>query len=106
MKQDGRANLPADPLQSMDLGEFGSRFRTGELTALSITEQYLARIAALEPRMQAFVQVAEEHALNAARGVDRMRAAGNDLGPLMGVPVTVKDLFTVQALARPRLGSA
>src|SRR5262249_37326030 len=41
-----------------------------------------------------------------ARGVDRLLASGTDLGPLMGVPVTVKDLFTVEGMGRPKLGSA
>jgi len=95
----------ADPLQSISIAEFGMRLRRRELTAESATVSYLALIAALEPRLGAFTHVAMDEALSAAQAMDRLLAAGVDLGPLMGVPVIVKDLFTVDGMPLPKVGS-
>jgi aspartyl-tRNA(Asn)/glutamyl-tRNA(Gln) amidotransferase subunit A len=97
--------LPADPLERIGLAEFGSRLRSGATTSESATRAYLDRIAALQPRLDAFVHVAADRAVEQARGVDRMLAAGADLGPPMGVPVAVKDLFTVDGMPMPKCGS-
>lgn len=57
---------------------------------------YLTRIEALDPRLGAYAHVAAEPALAAARALDRLLAAGTDLGPLMGVPVAIKDPLAVE----------
>ncbi len=46
------------------------------------------------PQVHAFLHVAPEQALAAARAVDARRAAGEPLGPLAGVPLALKDVFT------------
>src|SRR3546814_99103 len=58
----------------------------------------LARIAALNHRLQAFQVVDADRARQAARAVDELLAAGTDLGPLMGVPIAVKDIIAVEGL--------
>jgi len=92
------STLPLDPLASEGLAGFARRFRTGELPARAVTDAYLARIEQLDPRLDAFVHVAPELARSAADAMDALRAAGTDLGPLMGVPVAVKDLFAVDGM--------
>lgn len=72
--------------------------RRGELTAVGLVESTFARIAALEPKLQAFTHLDQERALMQARGIDLLRQSGVDLGPLMGVPVAVKDLFSVDGM--------
>src|SRR6185437_1493177 len=101
----GMKSLPADPLEAITLEEFGRRLRGGGISVESATRAYLERIALLEPKIAAFVHVAEAKALEQARAIDRLLAAGTDLGPLMGVPVAVKDLLTVDGMPRPRCGS-
>ena len=86
---------PPSPFASVTLEEFGARFRRGEISAHETAATMLARIEALEPKLAAFVFVDPERALAHAEGIDRLRAAGVDLGPLMGVPVAIKDLFSV-----------
>ena len=86
---------PRSPFAGVTLDEFGARFRRGELSARETTATLLARIKALEPKLAAFVVVDAERALAQAEGVDRLWAAGVDLGPLMGVPVALKDFFSV-----------
>ena len=92
------AGLTPDPLAAGGIAEFGERLRRGATTAEATVEAYLARIEALEPRMGAFEYVASEQAPSAARALDGLLAAGTDLGPLMGVPVAVKDLFAVEGM--------
>jgi aspartyl-tRNA(Asn)/glutamyl-tRNA(Gln) amidotransferase subunit A len=78
--------------------------RGGEATALDVTEAALARIARLNPTLNAFTDVTADRARKRARAVDADRAAGKPLGPLAGVPFAVKNLFDVQGLAT-RAGS-
>ncbi len=92
------AGLTPDPLAAGGIAEFGERLRRGATTAEATVEAYLARIEALEPRLGAFEYVASEQAPSAARALDGLLAAGTDLGPLMGVPVAVKDLFAVEGM--------
>jgi aspartyl-tRNA(Asn)/glutamyl-tRNA(Gln) amidotransferase subunit A len=90
-------NLP-DPLSGLSLSEFGSRYRAGTITSESVTVAYLERISVLNPRLLAFEYVAAESARATARALDKLLAAGIDLGPLMGVPIGVKDLFVVDSM--------
>ena len=59
---------------------------------------HLARIADVNPRINAVVQLRAEAALADARASDRARASGGSLGPLHGVPITVKDSFDTEGL--------
>lgn len=93
-----RAGVPADPLRDIGLAGFAQAFRSGRLTSEAVTRAYLDRITALDRRLGAYELVAGETALAAARVIDRLRAVGTDLGPLMGVPVAVKDLMAVEGL--------
>ena len=90
-------SLPPDPLASGIAG-YARRLRQGEITAQAATEAYLGRIAALDSKLGAYQHLAAEPALAQARALDRRRAAGDDQGPLMGVPVAIKDIFAVDAM--------
>ncbi len=90
--------LTPDPFGPGGIAGFGRRLRAGEVTAEAAVEACLARIEALEPELGAFEHVAGEYALAAARAVDRLLAAGTDLGPLMGVPVAFKDIIAVDGM--------
>ena len=90
--------LPADPFVPGGIAAFAARLRRGEITAEAAVRAYVERIDVLEPRLQAFEHVAAEMALETARSLDRLLAAGTDLGPLMGVPVAIKDLYAVEGM--------
>ena len=98
MEHTAITTLPPDPIERGGLAEYGRRLRSGETSADAAPRAYLDRIEALEPRLGAYECVAGERALAAARALDALLAAGTDLGPLMGVPVAVKDLFAVEGL--------
>jgi aspartyl-tRNA(Asn)/glutamyl-tRNA(Gln) amidotransferase subunit A len=90
--------LPPDPLEPGGIRPFGERLRRGAITAEAATVAYLARIEALDPRLSAYECVAAEPALATAQALDRLLAAGTDLGPLMGVPIAIKDIFAVKGM--------
>ena len=78
-----------------DRGRAGGRHRRrATCSAVEVTTAHLDRIAAVDEQVHAFLHVAPEPALAAARAVDQRRAAGEPLGPLAGVPLALKDVFT------------
>ena len=83
-----------DELITMTAAEMSAAMAAGEVSAAEVTAAHLDRIASVEDRVHAFLHVAGDDALAQAREIDRRRAAGEPLGPLAGVPVAVKDLFT------------
>jgi aspartyl-tRNA(Asn)/glutamyl-tRNA(Gln) amidotransferase subunit A len=70
----------------------------GEISAVEVAEAHLDRIGAVDGRVHAFLHVDTEGALAAARAVDRSRAAGEQLGPLAGVPIAVKDVIATKGV--------
>ena len=75
-----------------------------KMSALSVTEAALARIAKRDPVLNSFTDVTAERARARARGIDADIAAGKNPGPLAGVPFAVKNLFDVKGLST-RAGS-
>ncbi|MGE6608235.1 amidase [Halomonas sp. NPDC076908] len=90
-------SLPTDPLQN-GIVDFSQRLRLGHTSVLETTKAYLARIASLNPKLDAYSFVAEEQSIEMAKALDHLLSIGVDLGPLMGVPVGVKDLFAVTGM--------
>src|SRR5579859_4354535 len=78
----------------MSAAEIAAAVRGGEVSAAEVTGAHLARIEQFDGRVRAFLHVAADEAREAARAVDRRRAAGEELGPLAGVPLALKDVFT------------
>ena len=75
-----------------------------KLSALSVTEAALKRIAEHDPVLNSFTDVVADRARAKARAVDTGLAAGKAAGPLAGVPFAVKNLFDVKGLST-RAGS-
>jgi amidase len=65
----------------------------GAVSSRELVELYLERIATHNPVLNAVVTLDAERARREAGEADAVRAAGRDLGPLHGVPITVKDSF-------------
>src|SRR5215472_17865517 len=66
--------------------------------AVDAAEMLLARIDAVNPELNAVVEVRSEAALRQAAAADEAIARGDDVGPLHGVPMTIKDSFNVAGL--------
>lgn len=71
--------------------EIADRVRRGDASAAEVTAGALARLEALDPRLQAFLATFPERAMQRAKDIDARRARGEALGPLAGVPVAIKD---------------
>jgi aspartyl-tRNA(Asn)/glutamyl-tRNA(Gln) amidotransferase subunit A len=71
---------------------------SGEVSAVEVAQAHLDRIDAVDKKVNAFLHVDTEGALNAARAVDEKRARGERLGPLAGVPLALKDVFTTKGM--------
>ncbi|GAA4068935.1 Asp-tRNA(Asn)/Glu-tRNA(Gln) amidotransferase subunit GatA [Actinomadura miaoliensis] len=74
--------------------ELAGLVASGEASAVEVARAHLDRVAAVDGRVHAFLHVDEEAVLAQARTVDERRAAGETLGPLAGVPIAHKDVFT------------
>ncbi len=72
--------------------------RSGHVTAVDAVQESLGRIARLDGPVNAVVALRADQALAEAAAVDRRIAAGEDLGPLAGVPFLVKDLDDLAGL--------
>ncbi|HZY06457.1 MAG TPA: amidase family protein, partial [Ilumatobacteraceae bacterium] len=74
-----------------DALEIAAAVRAASLKAADVVEQHLAAIDGREPEIHAFNLVMVEQARERAAAIDAIVAAGNDPGPLAGVPVALKD---------------
>ncbi len=83
------------PLTSLSATELARRLAAGELSAGEVVEAHLRRIEAVNPRLNAVIVPLFERARAEARAADVARQRGQLLGPLHGVPITVKEMFDV-----------
>jgi len=77
----------------------------GAILATELAEQYYARIAAHNPLLNVYLSLTKERALEQAARVDAPAAKGEELGPLAGIPVGIKDVLVMQG-APATAGSA
>jgi amidase len=82
-------------LYSRGAGELAGMIVAGEVTSSEVVEAYLARIEEVNPDLNAVTITLAHEARVAAAEVDRARAKGSPLGPLAGVPFTVKENIDV-----------
>ncbi len=76
--------------------ELASAIRAGDISAVEATKAAMARIDSTDAAINAFTSKSYARALREAAAVDALRARGQDLPPLAGVPYAVKNLFDIQ----------
>ncbi len=81
-------------LTRMTAAELAAAVKAGETSAVDVAQAHLDRIGAVDTAVHAFLHVNTEGAIDAAEAVDERRARGEELGPLAGVPLALKDVFT------------
>lgn len=96
---DSAADVAAGPMPD-DLwragaGELAAAIRRGEVSSVEVIESHLARVEAVNGHLNAVVRVLADEARAAAQAADEVAAAGAELGPLHGVPISVKDNIAV-----------
>ncbi|MGD2031216.1 MAG: Asp-tRNA(Asn)/Glu-tRNA(Gln) amidotransferase subunit GatA [Gammaproteobacteria bacterium] len=84
-------------MHTRTLAELAELLRNGDASSEELTRHFLERIESLDSRLNAFVTVTAEQALESARAADRARAAG-EAGPLTGVPIAHKDIFCTEGV--------
>ena len=86
------------PLCRLPAAEIARRVGSRSLSAEEVTRAHLDRLASVEPKVDAFLQVLTERAVERARGLDASLARGAPAPPLAGVPVAVKDVLDIEGL--------
>ena len=94
-----------EPQEDGILNELAGAVRTLRVSSRQLVERSLERISRLDGQLNAVVALRAELALGEARAIDERVAAGEDPGPLAGLPVLVKDLEDVAGM-RTTYGSA
>ena len=78
------------------IGEMAPKVAARKITSEKLTESCLATISELNPKLNAFITVTADQALARARQADKEIAGGRYLGPLHGIPISLKDLIDLQ----------
>ena len=85
------------PIQ-LSAAEQARQVKARRLSARALTEAHLARIDDIDGRINAFLRLDRDRALARADAIDAAIAAGEDPGPLAGVPIALKDILVTQGL--------
>ena len=85
------ANHSAEPIHYLDATALAALIRTRQLSSREVVQAHLDRTAAVNPKINAVVTLMGDAALKAADAADQAVAAGAPLGPLHGVPFSIKD---------------
>ena len=80
-----------DKLWKSGVTELAEMIRSGEISSREVIQAHLDRIEEVNPKLNAVTVVLGEQALEAADKADQRLAAGEAVGPLHGVPMTVKE---------------
>jgi fatty acid amide hydrolase len=91
-----RTTAAITDLTTLTASELAQRIRAGDLTSQEVVEAHIQRIEAVNPKINAVVFPLFDQARAEAKAADEARAQGKPLGPLHGVPITIKDQFLVK----------
>lgn len=82
----------------MTIHDAAKALRQKAVSSLELTRETLSRCAQLDPKLKAFITITGELAEEQARQADQELAKGIDRGPLQGIPVAVKDVFSTRGI--------
>jgi aspartyl-tRNA(Asn)/glutamyl-tRNA(Gln) amidotransferase subunit A len=88
----------ADGIVRSTASDIATSIAKGEVSAVEVAQAHLDQIAATDGELHAFLYIDADGALAAAAEIDKARAAGEPLGPLAGVPLAMKDVFTMRGV--------
>ncbi|MDP3293944.1 MAG: amidase [Nevskia sp.] len=93
MSRGAQAAGAGDALTSKSVTEIAQMIASKQVTSVDVVKACYARIDAVNPKLNAVVATCRERALAEAAAADTLLASGKSLGPLHGVPFTIKDSF-------------
>ncbi|MGB9712817.1 MAG: Asp-tRNA(Asn)/Glu-tRNA(Gln) amidotransferase subunit GatA [Dissulfurimicrobium sp.] len=85
-------------LIDLTIKELGELYAKGEISPVEVTKAYLDRIDQVDPKIRAYITVTHELALNQAKDAQRRLDKGEDITPLTGVPLGIKDLICTKGI--------
>jgi aspartyl-tRNA(Asn)/glutamyl-tRNA(Gln) amidotransferase subunit A len=88
--------MPQQDLTRTPVHQLAQQVAARRLSPVDLVEAYLERIAALEPKLHAYVEVYGDDARLAARGAEAALRSGHAVGPLHGIPIALKDLVELE----------
>jgi aspartyl-tRNA(Asn)/glutamyl-tRNA(Gln) amidotransferase subunit A len=86
----------SSPLHYQTVAQLADQLAAGSLSSVELTKAIIGQTAAVEDRVNAFISLNQDDALAQAQASDDRRQAGTSLGPLDGIPVTLKDVIAVR----------
>jgi aspartyl-tRNA(Asn)/glutamyl-tRNA(Gln) amidotransferase subunit A len=87
---------PSSDPTMLSAQRLAAEIAAGRLSPIDSVAAFLARIAAQEPKLRAFVEIYADTARLAAEAADKAIRAGHAVGPLHGVPIALKDLIEIE----------
>src|ERR1700756_5956672 len=96
--QNEHGGIPMGEIWQLSATELAQRIAKRELSSVEVVNAHLARIDAVNPALNAIVKVLGDEARAQAAAADRRLAAGEKVGPLHGVPFTVKENIDMAGL--------
>lgn len=78
--------------------ELAALIKARKVSPVEVTQAFLDRTDALDPRLNAYITVTHEHALTAARAAEKEIMAGQYRGPLHGLPYAPKDILATKGI--------
>ncbi len=84
-------------LFELTIHELHDKLKKKEVSSVEVTRAMLARIEAVDPKINAFITVTADEALKDAEAADK-RIAGGEMTELTGIPVALKDIFLTKGV--------
>jgi amidase len=92
---------PKGPVWQWSALETAAAIRSGAISSTEVVEAHIARMRDVNPKLNAVVVDLSEDALRAAKSADNARAKQRELGPLHGVPITIKENVDYEGRPNP-----
>src|SRR5579872_3253089 len=83
-------------ITDLTIKDASTLLRSKEVKAEELTKAFLKRATSLNKKLNSFITITEDEALEQARKVDELIADKQPLSPLAGIPIGVKDLFSTK----------
>ena len=91
-----------DELTYLPASRLAEHIRSKQISSVEATQHFLERISRYNPRYSAFITVAADQAVEAAKAADDATVRGSSTGPLHGVPIAIKDLSSTKGIRTTR----
>ncbi len=96
--------MATNELLDTTIADLAPLIRDRKVSPVEVTEAALARAEELQPKLNSFITILNDRAMNEAKEQERAIASGNYLGPLQGIPIGIKDNIATAGI-RTTLGS-